>query len=226
VVKTGKYFGNCGTVGNHAHGTLYFGQITSWNNSWWLVVDTAFESSWAPVYKLDGTLGLDGGNRRVNIFWHNITTVHKAAGHVLTVAWVTFGHGGCGFECTVGDFSNRQLFVVGFFGTNDWGERTKHKVNSWVWYQVGLELSDINVQGSIESKGRSQTGDNLGNKTVQVGVGWAFNIQRATADVIDGFVIKHNGNVGVLKQRVGGQYTVVWFYNGSGYLWTWVDSES
>jgi len=26
-----------------------------------LVVDTTFESSWAPVYELDGSLGLDGG---------------------------------------------------------------------------------------------------------------------------------------------------------------------
>ena len=198
VVKTGEYFGDGGTVGNHAYGALYLGQVTSWNNSWWLVVDTALEPGWAPVNELDGTLGLDGGNGGVNVLWHNITTVHQAARHVLSVAWVALGHGGGRLEGTVGDFGDGQLFVVRFFGADDWGECTKHKVDSWVWHQVGLELGDINVQGTIESKGGGQTGDNLGNKTVQVGVGWALDVQGATADVVDGFVVKHDGNIGVL----------------------------
>jgi hypothetical protein len=163
-----------------------------------LVVDTALEASGAPVNELDGTLGLDGGNGGVNVLWHNITTVHQAARHVLSVAWVALGHGGGRLEGTVGDFGDGQLFVVRFFGADDWGECTKHKVDSWVWHQVGLELGDINVQGTIESKGGGQTGDNLGNKTVQVGVGWALDVQGATADVVDGFVVKHDGNIGVL----------------------------
>ena len=198
MVKTGEYFGDGGTVGNHAYGTLYLGQVTSWNNSWWLVVDTALEAGWAPVNELDGTLGLDGGNGGIDVLWHNITTVHQAAGHVFTVAWVALGHGGGWLEGTVGDFGNGQLLVVRFFGTDDWGERTKHKVNSWVWHQVGLELGNINVQGTIESKGGGQTGDDLGDQTVQVGVGWALDVQGSTADVVDGFVVKHDGNIGVL----------------------------
>jgi hypothetical protein len=46
---------------------LNLGQITSWNNGWWLVVDTDLETSWAPVNELNGTLGLDGGDGRVDI---------------------------------------------------------------------------------------------------------------------------------------------------------------
>jgi hypothetical protein len=37
------------------------------------------------------------------------------------VSGVTFGHHGSGFESTVGDFSNRELFVVGFFSRDDGG---------------------------------------------------------------------------------------------------------
>ena len=121
-------------------------KITTWYDGWWLVVDTALESGWAPVHELDGTFGLDGGNGGVDVFGDDITTVHEAASHVFTVTWVTFGHGGGGFESTVGDFGHRQLFVVCFFGTDDGCERRKHKVNSWVWHQIGLELSNINVE--------------------------------------------------------------------------------
>jgi hypothetical protein len=202
VVKTGEYFGDGGTVGNHAYGALYLGQVTSWNNSWWLVVDTALEPGWAPVNELDGTLGLDGGNGGVNVLWHNITTVHQAARHVLSVAWVALGHGGGRLEGTVGDFGDGQLFVVRFFGADDWGECTKHKVDSWVWHQVGLELGDINVQGTIESQGSGQRRDDLGDQSVQVGVRRTFNVQVSAADIVQGFIIVHDRDVGVFQERV------------------------
>jgi predicted trehalose synthase len=40
VIQTGPGLGNGGGVAQHAHGTLYLGQVTSWDNGWWLVVDT------------------------------------------------------------------------------------------------------------------------------------------------------------------------------------------
>ena len=64
-------------------------------------------------------------------------------------------------------------------------------MDSWIWHQVSLELSDINVECTIESEGSSQGGDSLGNESVQVGVGWSFNVQISSADIIDGFVIKN-----------------------------------
>ena len=41
-------------------------------------------------------------------------------------------------------------------------------MDTWVWNQVSLELVQIDVQGAIESKGRSDGADNLGDQTVQV----------------------------------------------------------
>jgi hypothetical protein len=226
VVETGKDLSDCSRVRDHAASALDLGQITTGDNSRGLVVDTALETSGRPVDKLNGTLGLDGCYSCVNILWYYITTVHQTACHVFSVARIALGHHGAWFEGCVGDFSNRELFVVCFLSRDNWSVRGKHKVDTWVWYQVGLELGYINVKSTIEAKGCSKRGDNLSDQTVQVGVGWALDIKRATADIVDSFVIKHNCNIGVLKKRVGRKNAIVWFYNSSGYLWGWVYTES
>ena len=40
----------------------------------------------------------------------------------------------------------------------------------------------------------------LRDEAVQVGVGGALNVEGAAADVVDGLVVEHDGNVGVLEQ--------------------------
>ena len=99
-------------------------------------------------------------------------------------------------------------------------------MDSWVWHQVGLEFSDINIEGTIESEGSGQGGDNLGNESVQVGVGWSLDVEVSSADIVDGFVIEHNGDIGVLEEGVGGEDSVVWLNDGGGDLGGWVDGES
>lgn len=87
-------------------------------------------------------------------------------------------------------------------------------MDTWVWDQVGLEFSDIDVEGTIETEGGSQGGDDLGDKSVQVGVGWSFNVELSSADIVDGFVVEHDGDIGVFQKGVGGQDGVVWFNDG------------
>jgi hypothetical protein len=99
-------------------------------------------------------------------------------------------------------------------------------MDSWIWYQVSLEFGDINVKGTIESEGSGKGGDNLGNESVQVGVGWSLDIEISSADIINGFVINHNSNIGVLKEGMSGQDGVIWLNNGGGDLWGWVNGES
>jgi len=99
-------------------------------------------------------------------------------------------------------------------------------MDSGVWHEVSLELSDIDVKGTIESEGCGKGGDNLGNESVQIGVGWSLDVEVSSADVIDGFVIKDDGNIGMLEKRVSGQNGVVWLDNGGGDLWGWVDGET
>jgi hypothetical protein len=99
-------------------------------------------------------------------------------------------------------------------------------MDSWIWDQVSLEFSNINVKGTVESEGGGQRGDNLSDESVQVGVGWSLNVQVSSADVINGLVIEHNSDISVLKKRVGGEDGVIWLNNSGGNLWGWVDGES
>jgi hypothetical protein len=77
-------------------------------------------------------------------------------------------------------------------------------MDSWIGDQVGLEFGQVHIEGAIKAKGGSDGRHNLTNQTVQVGVGWALNVKVPAADVIDGFIVDHEGTVRVLKSGVGG----------------------
>merc|ERR1719326_366234 len=91
VIDSGEDLSDGSGVGDHADGSHDLGEITTGNNSGGLVVDTALEASGAPVDELDGSLGLDGGDGGVDILGDDITSVHEAASHVLSVAGVALG---------------------------------------------------------------------------------------------------------------------------------------
>merc|ERR1740138_76433 len=226
VINSGEDLSDGSRVGDHADGSHDLGEITTWDNGWWLIVDTALETGWAPVNELNGSLGLDGGDGSVDILWDDITSVHEAASHVLSVSWIALGHHGGWLEGGVGDLSDGELFMVSFLGRDDWSIRGKHEMDSWIWDQVGLELGDIDVKGTIESEGGSERGDNLSDESVQVGVGWSLNVEVSSGNIVDGLVIEDDGDIGVLKKRVGGEDGVVWLNNGGGDLWGWVDGET
>ena len=103
----------------------------------WLVVDAALEACWAPVDKLDGALGLDGGHSSIHILRHHITTVHHAASHVLAVARVALDHHGGWLKHRHGDLCHRQLLVIGLLSGDHWGVGGQHEVDAGVRHQVG-----------------------------------------------------------------------------------------
>jgi len=87
-------------------------------------------------------------------------------------------------------------------------------MDSRVRDEIGLEFGNIDVQGTIESEGGGKGRDNLSNESVQVGIGWSFNIEISSADIVDGFVIEHNGNIGMFEEGVGGKDGVIRFNDG------------
>jgi len=99
-------------------------------------------------------------------------------------------------------------------------------MDTWVWHEVGLELGDIDVKGTVESEGGSERGDNLGDDSVEVSVGGSLNVEVSSADIVDGLVVEHDGDIGVLEEGVSGEDGVVWLNNGGGDLWGWVDGET
>jgi hypothetical protein len=99
-------------------------------------------------------------------------------------------------------------------------------VDTGVGDEVGLELSDVDVEGTIETKGGGEGRDNLGDQTIEVGVSGALDVKRTAADVVDGLVVEHDGNVGVLEERVGGEHGVVGLNDSGGNLGGRVDGET
>ena len=58
---------------------------------------------------------------------------------------------------------------IGKTGTNSREEGRiggEREVNTREWHQIGLELVQINVEGSIKSERSSDAGDDLGNQPV------------------------------------------------------------
>ena len=203
-------------VGDHEAGTLNLGKITTRDNSGRLVVDTDLETSWAPVDELDSTLSLDNGDGSVNVLGNDVTTVHHAACHVLTLTWVALNHHVGRLENRVGDFSNSELLVVGLLSRDEWGIRAEWEVHTLEWNQVGLELGHIDVQGTIETEGGSHTRDHLGDDLVEVSVGAVLDVQVTVADIVHSLVIDHEGAVASVQHAVGSKDCVVWLHDGDG----------
>ena len=87
-----------------------------------------------------------------------------------------------------------------------------------VGHQVGLELSQIDVEGTIEPEGGGDGGHDLSDQPVEVGVGGTLDVQVTSADVVDGLVVDHEGTVGVLQGGVGTEGGVVGLNNSSSNL--------
>merc|ERR1719377_57162 len=140
VVDAGEHFSNGGGVADHAHSTHDLGEIASWHNSGWLVVNATLETSWRPVNELNGTFGLDGCNGCIHILGNHITTVHHAASHVLTMARVAFCHHRCWLKAGVRNLRHGQLLMVGLLCRDNWCIRGQHEVNARVGHEIRLKF--------------------------------------------------------------------------------------
>merc|ERR1719158_885106 len=225
VVRPCPSLGDGSGVGEHAHGALHLRQVATRDHGGGLVVDANLEASGAPVDKLNAALALDGGNGGVHILGDDVTAVQHTAGHVLSMPWVAFDHGVGWLKASIGDLCNTQGLVVSLLGRDYGSIGDKGEVDPRVGHKVGLELVQIDVQGSVEPQRGSDGGDDLADQPVEVGVAWPLNVEVPPADVIDRFVVHHERAVAVLQGGVRAQCRVVRLHNCSGNLWRWVDAE-
>ena len=105
------------------------------------------------------------------------------------------------------------------------GVRGQGEVDSGIGHQVGLELGEIHVEGAVEPERRRDGTHDLRDEAVQIDVAWAFDVQVSPTDVVDGFVIYHEGTVRMLQGGVGGQDGVVRLNNSGRYLWSWINRK-
>ncbi len=88
--------------------------------------------------------------------------------------------------------------MVSLFSRDDGGICDQGEVDSGIWHQVGLELSQINIEGAIKAQGSGDGGHDLSDETVEVGVGGTLDVEIPAADVVDGLIIYHESAVRVL----------------------------
>merc|ERR550539_699340 len=225
VVQPSPSLSDGGGVGEHADGSWGFGQIPSRDDGWRLVVDANLEAGGTPVNELDAPLGLDGRDGGIDVLGDDITSVEETAGHVLAMARVALHHLVGGLEAGVGDLPNSKLLMVSLLRGDDGGVGDQREVDPGVGHQVGLELSQINIESSVKSQRGRDGGDNLTNQTVQIGVRRTLHIEISFANVVDCLVVNHEGTVRVLQSGVGGQNRVVRFDHSGGHLRCRVDGE-
>ena len=77
------------------------------------------------------------------------------------MTWVTFDHLVGWFKTGIGDFSNGELLMVSLLSGDNGCICSQREVNTWVGHQVCLELSQIHVQRTVETQGRSDGAHNL-----------------------------------------------------------------
>ena len=62
---------------------------------------------------------------------------------------------------------------------DDWSVGKEGKVDTWVRHQVGLDLSQVYVDGAVEAQRGGDGRHGLGDQTVEVDVGGALDVQVA-----------------------------------------------
>jgi hypothetical protein len=152
VRQSGPGLTNGSGVGQHAYGTVDGCEVAVGDVLGWLVADTDLESGRAPVDELHGALGLEVCNGSVGVLGNDVTTVQQAGSHVLSVARIALDHLVVGLEAGVGDLHDRVGLVGGLGGGDDGRVSDEREVDTGVGDQVGLELVEIDVQGSVESE--------------------------------------------------------------------------
>lgn len=151
--------GDGGGVGEHADGAVDLGQVAVGHVHGRLVADTELEASRAPVDELDGALGLEGGDSGVGVLGDDVAAVEQAGGHVLAVAGVALDHLVVGLEAGHGDLLDAVGLVGGLGGGDNRGVGDEREVDTGVRNQVGLELVQVDVEGTVEAE-RSSDGRN------------------------------------------------------------------
>merc|ERR1719225_467687 len=83
---------------------------------------------------------------------NNISSVEHATSHVFSMTWIAFDHLITGLKASIGHLSNRQLLMVSLLSRDDWCIGNKGKMNPRIRHQVSLELSQINIEGTIKTE--------------------------------------------------------------------------
>ena len=93
-------------------------------------MDSHLEPCRAPVHKIDGFLGLNGGYGSVDVFRNNVSSIEKAHGHIFALRWVALHHLVSRLEAGLGDRVDAHRVVVGHLGGDQRRVGDKREMNA------------------------------------------------------------------------------------------------
>ena len=99
--------------------------------------------------ELECLLSLDDGNILVDFLWNNVSSLHQAASHVLSVVRIALGHLVGGLKNGAGELCDGDMP----FRWIQQSVGAEHKVDTRIGDQVCLELVDVHVECSVEAEG-------------------------------------------------------------------------
>lgn len=138
------------------------------------------------------------------------------------MSWVAFDHLVCGLKARICDLGNSKLLVVCLLRRYDWGVGHQREVDSGIRNEVGLEFVQVDIQCTVKSQGSCDGGHYLADQSVEVSVCWPLDVEVSSTDVVDGFVVHHEGAVGVLQGGMSSENGVVRFHDSRRYLWCYM----
>lgn len=124
-----------------------------------------------------------------------------------------------------GQIGNLEALMRALGSRNDRCVADQRVVDTRVGHKIGLELVQVDVESTVESKGSRDRADNLSDQTVQVVVVRPGDVQVALADIVDSLVVDQKRAVRVLDGAVRGEDGVVGLDHGRGNARCRVDGE-
>ena len=94
--------------------TLNFGEITTGNNSWRLIINTNFKTCWTPINKLNSPTHFNGRDSLVSIPGDNISAIQQSTSHIMSCTRITYNHLIMRFKTLEGNILNTMTFMLRF----------------------------------------------------------------------------------------------------------------
>ncbi len=88
--------------------------------------------------------------------------------------------------------------MISLFRIDNWPKCSQWEMDPRVWDEIGLELSQIHIEGSIETQRCCDTADNLSDQAIEVSICRLLNAKISSTDVVYCFIVYHEGTVAVL----------------------------
>lgn len=135
-------------------------------------------------------------------------------GEIFAQARVDCCHETLRVEALLSQFGDAQLLVGPRTGRDQGSKGASEEVQTWEWDHVDSHLSQVRVERAWESECRGAPAHGRGNDSVEVCIARLLLAQCPLADVVQGFVVEAEGQVGVLDEVVNGERGVVRLNDG------------